>query len=386
MNGSAVQMLYDGDGNRVAKSVNGVVTRYLVDDLNPTGLPQVVEELSGAGAVEKVYTYGVQRISQSQVVSGAWTPSFFGYDGSGSVRQLTSLAGTVTDSYEYDAFGNKISSTGSTPNSYLYRGEQFDSDLGMYYLRARFYNSQTGRFLSVDSEAGQGQRRYQYAAADPVNGMDPSGNEAIIEFALLQFYPGRLHIFFPTWCYGAAGGPMSGYLPGCGRGSGGAGSTGAGSGAHGGPPPPPPPCTGPNCKKHLLLDRTRFAVKADGIHAYWRLVYNDGSAPDGNYYVMEQQSVHRLARKQNGEPSPSGRSFDFPNQFDDDISTPPWDKSVNSYQAFSISLSHPNDDGWAANASHVDIRMNGIEFCADYIHLAFDFESTQLGVDCKVVK
>ena len=37
MNGGAVQIMYDGDGNRVAKSVNGVVTRYLVNDLNPTG-------------------------------------------------------------------------------------------------------------------------------------------------------------------------------------------------------------------------------------------------------------------------------------------------------------------------------------------------------------
>ncbi len=42
-------MVYDGDGNRVAKTVNGVTTHYLVDDLNPTGYPQVVEELSGAG-------------------------------------------------------------------------------------------------------------------------------------------------------------------------------------------------------------------------------------------------------------------------------------------------------------------------------------------------
>ena len=48
MNGGAVQMLYDGDGNRVAKSVTlgGVTTttQYLVDDLNPTGYPQVMDE------------------------------------------------------------------------------------------------------------------------------------------------------------------------------------------------------------------------------------------------------------------------------------------------------------------------------------------------------
>ncbi|HVU47504.1 MAG TPA: hypothetical protein VHD85_15330, partial [Terracidiphilus sp.] len=45
--GTSATILYDGDGNRVAKTVNGVTTRYLVDDLNPTGYPQVVEELQG---------------------------------------------------------------------------------------------------------------------------------------------------------------------------------------------------------------------------------------------------------------------------------------------------------------------------------------------------
>ena len=71
MKGGAVQMLYDGDGNRVAKSVNGVITRYLVDDLNPTGYPQVVDELT-SGVVTRTYTYGLQRISQDQVISNTW--------------------------------------------------------------------------------------------------------------------------------------------------------------------------------------------------------------------------------------------------------------------------------------------------------------------------
>jgi RHS repeat-associated protein len=53
----------------------------------------------------------------------------------------------VTDTYEYDAYGNEFTVSGSTPNSYLYRGEQFDSDLGLYYLRARYYNPLTGRFM-----------------------------------------------------------------------------------------------------------------------------------------------------------------------------------------------------------------------------------------------
>jgi len=178
--GSTVALLYDGDGNRAAKTVNGVTTYYLVDDLNPTGYPQVVEELSGAGVVQRQYTYGLQRISENQPLSGTWTVSFYGYDGGGSVRQLTNSAGTVTDTYEYDAFGNAWTVSGTTPNNYLYRGEQFDSDLGLYYLRARYYNPLTGRFMSRDPEDHpltdiKELHRYLYAGGNPVNAVDPTG-------------------------------------------------------------------------------------------------------------------------------------------------------------------------------------------------------------------
>ena len=66
MNDGAVTIIYDGDGNRVAKTIGGVTTYYLVDDLNPTGYAQVVEELSGS-AVTRTYTYGTQRISENQI-------------------------------------------------------------------------------------------------------------------------------------------------------------------------------------------------------------------------------------------------------------------------------------------------------------------------------
>lgn len=80
-----------------------VTTYFLVDDLNPTGYPQVVEELSGAGAVAREYTYGVQRIDENQPISNVWTASFYQYDGMGNVRALTDVSGTVTDTWEYDA-------------------------------------------------------------------------------------------------------------------------------------------------------------------------------------------------------------------------------------------------------------------------------------------
>jgi RHS repeat-associated protein len=191
--GSTVGLVYDGDGNRVSKTVSGATTRYLVDDLNPTGYPQVVEELTN-GATSRTYTYGLQRISQYQQVNGAWTPSFYQYDGGGNVRQLTNIAGAVTDRYEYDAFGNEFTVSGgsNTPNEMMYRGEQFDSDLGLYYLRARYYNPATGRFLSFDPNAGKlidpkTLHKYLYANGDPVNRIDPHGREAMLEVGAIDY-------------------------------------------------------------------------------------------------------------------------------------------------------------------------------------------------------
>ncbi len=186
-------MSHKGEGQVSTVRVNmGVTTKSLiVDDVNPTGLPQVFEE-SVNGVVTRQYTYGLQRISENQVIQGAWTPSFYGYDGFGSVRQLTDLNAIVTDKYNYDAFGNLLSSPGPTPNNYLYRGEQFDSDLGLYYLRARYYNPQTGRFLSRDPEDGNPTdpktlHKYLYADGDPVNAMDPRGREAGEEYSVVNF-------------------------------------------------------------------------------------------------------------------------------------------------------------------------------------------------------
>jgi RHS repeat-associated protein len=221
MNNGAVTFAYDGDGNRVAATANGVTTRYLVDEMNPTGYAQVMDELTG-GAVTRTYTYGLERISQQQWTGSTWTPSFYGYDGMGSVRQLTNSVGAVTDTYEYDAYGNSFTKSGATPNNYLYRGEQYDANLGMYYLRDRYYNPASGRFLSVDPLAGAGQRRYQYADADPVNGQDPSGDEDIVEYALLlHVYKPQLTIPIPClngskWGYLSIDGfQVSGYMPPC---------------------------------------------------------------------------------------------------------------------------------------------------------------------------
>jgi len=144
----------------------------------------VVEEhqssSGGAATLTAVYTHGLDLIAQRR--SGS--VRYFSYDGHGSTRLLTDASGAVTDTYLYDAYGTLLTSTGSTPNNYLYCGEQFDPDLGMYYLRARYYQPQTGRFWTMDSWEGTqtdplSLHKYLYAADDPVNMVDPSGQSAI---------------------------------------------------------------------------------------------------------------------------------------------------------------------------------------------------------------
>jgi RHS repeat-associated protein len=186
--GGAVRVTYDGDGNLAAKTVGGVTTRYLVDDLNPTGYSQVVEEIVN-GQVQRQYTYGHVIVSQRQRQGGGWSAGFYSMDGHGSVRQLTDQSGVVTDTYTYDAFGKLISSTGTTPNPYLFAGERFDADLGLYHLRARHYNTDRGRFVSTDPYPGEidepiSLHKYLYANADPVNFIDPSGLSAMSEYGI----------------------------------------------------------------------------------------------------------------------------------------------------------------------------------------------------------
>jgi RHS repeat-associated protein len=183
-----IRIVYDGDGNQVSQTVNGVTTNYLVDTNNLTGHAQVAEEVIG-GTVRKVFTYGHDLISQSQLINGQWNVSFYGYDGHGSVRNLTDPSGTITDTYTYDAFGILIHSSGSTPNNYLYAGQRRDPLIGLDYLRARYMNPSTGRFWSMDSYEGSSidpvsLHKYLYANADPVNSTDPSGNSPLANLNL----------------------------------------------------------------------------------------------------------------------------------------------------------------------------------------------------------
>jgi RHS repeat-associated protein len=174
--GLSVQYAYDDDGNRVRTSTPAGVTRFLVDAANNTLIAQVLEERNGAGALDARYSYGTDLVGQSRggAASGVLR------DALGNVRGLTDPAGAVTDQYLFDGYGETIAASGVSANPYRYRGERQDADTGLYQLRARYYDSTAGRFLSRDPFAGRANEpltlhRYLYAGSDPVNFIDPTG-------------------------------------------------------------------------------------------------------------------------------------------------------------------------------------------------------------------
>jgi len=165
-------------------SVNGYQVSYAYD-------PATGQRLTD---LTKVYAHGLDLISQQQ--PGVAT-NYYGHDGHGSVRFLADTIGAITDTYTYDAYGTLIAQTPSagnqTPNNYLYAGQQFDPNFGLYYNRARYLNPDTGRFWTMDTFAGNNEdplslHKYLYCQGNPVNRIDPSGHDGIelaIDFGMM---------------------------------------------------------------------------------------------------------------------------------------------------------------------------------------------------------
>ena len=111
------------------------------------------------------------------LVGGSWR--YYLYDGLGSTRQLMLHASpyTVTDTYSYEAFGNVLSSSGTTPNPYQYVGSlgyYRSGDPHLLHLGARYYMPEVGRFAETDLVRPTFQG-YLYTSSQPVDYVDPEG-------------------------------------------------------------------------------------------------------------------------------------------------------------------------------------------------------------------
>ena len=169
-----VRYEYNIDGLRTKKRVNTsgrgyVDTNYIWDG------DQLVLELDKNLDVKKRYIRGSSLLYSD---SGEGTEkTFYTIDDHGSVIQLVDKNGEVIKAYDYDSFGNEVDSDPKDMNLFRYSGEYFDKETETYYLRARYYDPSSGRFISEDP-AEDGLNWYTYCENDPVNKIDPSGHTA----------------------------------------------------------------------------------------------------------------------------------------------------------------------------------------------------------------
>jgi len=156
---------YNGEGLRTSQTISGT-TSYLAWDMTEE-LPLILSDGTNS------YIYGPGGVAVEQI-SGAETPSYLHHDQQGSIRLLTGSAGTTPGSITFDAYGNKVESTG-TISPLGYDGQYTSSDTGLIYLRARVYDPATAQFLSVDPLAGLTRAPYTYANDNPLTYTDPAG-------------------------------------------------------------------------------------------------------------------------------------------------------------------------------------------------------------------
>ena len=176
------QFTYNGDGHRLRKVADGVTTTYVIAIL---GLPQVLVETTGGNST--AYLHGHDLLGEKDT---AWTWHL--NDGLGSVRQLTGGNGDVTLTQGYTPFGLLLWQEGDAATTYGFTGEQQDPAVALVFLRARYYDPATGRFLSKDPFLGLVSvpatlHPYLYSLNNPVNYTDPSGEyiESLWDIAMI---------------------------------------------------------------------------------------------------------------------------------------------------------------------------------------------------------
>jgi len=193
--------------------LNNPTAYEIINYINDVSLnnAEVLMTSDREGKYNTAYTYGLERISVDNLKvedSFKEEPLFYLYDGRGNTTELTDNRGVARDRYRYDPYGAPIpkATIGPNPwytdNPYRYNGEDYDINSGLQYLRARYYEPNTGRFLSRDSYLGDiadplTQNRYIYALNNPIKYSDPSGHRVIMDDGE-YYYPEKTDVSYDS--------------------------------------------------------------------------------------------------------------------------------------------------------------------------------------------
>ncbi len=181
---SVAEFVYDGDGNRVEGTMDGVTTVYVGNHYEQSD-----------GTVRKYYYAGGQRVAMRE--NG--TLYYLIGDHLGSTSITANADGGKQAELRYKAYGESRYAWGDTPTSFRFTGQREDDTIGLYFYNARYYDPLLGRFIQADTivpNPGNPQdlNRYSYVRNNPLRFTDPSGHtcaspssqQEAIECALLE--------------------------------------------------------------------------------------------------------------------------------------------------------------------------------------------------------
>ena len=212
--GGTVAFKYDPLGRRIYKSSSSTTSIYAYDGDN------LVEETNAAGAVVARYSDGLNIDEPLAMLRSAAT-SYYNADGLGTVTSLSNAAGSLAQTYTFDSFGKQTGSSGSLVNPFQYTGRESDPETSLYYYRARYYDSVTGRFWTEDPEGFSASPNfYSYVDNEPIDWTDPAGLDKV-EVCCRPLRKLKFLLLFRIWrhCYiqitdSAGGKDTWGVLPG----------------------------------------------------------------------------------------------------------------------------------------------------------------------------
>jgi RHS repeat-associated protein len=193
-NGGTTTFKYDPFGRRIHKISPNFTSIFVYDEFN------LIESVNAAGAEVASYTQ-TQGIDETLAELRSSTTDYYDADGLGSITSLSSSTAALANTYTYDSFGKLTNSTGTLRNPFQYAGREFDPETGIYEYRARYYDSNSGRFISEDPLGFVGGLNfYAYVHGNSVNFSDPFGlkdyNEQQTLQILQQAYDGATSSYF----------------------------------------------------------------------------------------------------------------------------------------------------------------------------------------------
>ncbi len=164
--GGSTSMEYDYAGTRVKKNAPAGITLY----------PFAGYEIDPNGVITKFIRIGIENFASKKGTN----KYFYHNDHLGSVNAITDIAGTRVQLNEYDPWGTASRSEGTIDPTQRFTGQKLDPETGLYYYGGRYYDAETGRFVSADPFVQtpldpQNLNRYSYVVNNPQNYIDPDG-------------------------------------------------------------------------------------------------------------------------------------------------------------------------------------------------------------------